>query len=129
MTAEEFVAAVSEDVFRAGIRGVLGELQDPSGRRPSPTALALAEWYSQLSGSDRARVGQVVASAAHAALFGLLVVLDGARRIAPAGGRFELAYIGPEGTRVILNPPDAREDLHDLFQTQVWDAVFGEDGV
>jgi hypothetical protein len=45
-------------------------------------------------------------------LFGLLVVLDGARTIVDDGGRFELTYVTDQ--RVVLNDPQAI-GLHELL--------------
>lgn len=126
MTAEEFIAAVAADVHEGGVRDVLAQLERPSGRRPPPATVALARWYAALPAEDRQRVEQVVRLGAHAAVFGLLAVLDGVRRIDPAGGRLELTYVAPDGARALLNPPDGPEELlHDRFQGHVWEAVFG----
>ena len=125
MTAEEFIAAVAADVHEGSVRDVLAQLDRPSGRRPPPESVALARWYAALSAEDRARVAQVVRLGAHGAVFGLLAVLDGVRWLDPAGGGFELTHVAPDGARTLLNPTRGQEMLHDLFQGQVWEAVFG----
>jgi len=125
MTADEFIAAIAEDIHEGGVRDVLAQLQAPTGRRPPPESVALARWYAALSAEDRARVAQVVRLGAHGAVFGLLAVLDGVRRLDPADGRFELTHVAPDGARTLLNPPRGQEMLHDLFQGRVWEAVFG----
>lgn len=77
--------------------------------------MELAHWYGALPESDRARLAAVVRRGVHAGMFGMFAVFDGVRRIDQEGGEFELAYVAPDGTRSVLNPPSGAEMLHDLF--------------
>ena len=123
MTAEDFIAAVAAHVYGDGVRGELAQLERPAGRSPPAESVGLARWYAALGEEDRARVAQVVRRGVHAGVFELLAVLDGVLRVGPAGGRLELSYLAPDRARVLLNAPGA-EDLHDLFQSQVYESAF-----
>ena len=93
----------------------------PAGAQRDTTRRAPADSVR----ADSARVAQVVRLGAHGAVFGLLAVLDSVRRLGPAGGRFELTHVAPDGARTLLNPPRGPEMLHDPFQGHVREAVFG----
>src|SRR5689334_8302281 len=124
MTADDFVAALVRYVYAAGVADVLAQAAAPSGRRPPPRELAVAAWYGALTPDAQALVAHLVRQGAHATLFGVLAVLDGARQIDPARGHLELAYVARDGTRTVLNAPSS-EPLHDRFQAAVHDDVFG----
>jgi hypothetical protein len=66
--------------------------------------------------SDRQQVERVIEMTAHAALFNLLCVLDGARAIedGPVKGTLELSYRHGK-TNIILNSDDG-DILYDLIE-------------
>jgi hypothetical protein len=113
MNSEEFVAAVERFVRDTAIEDTIASLKAPPGRRVLPTVRARSDWYNSLSEEDRARVDDVIATAVHAALFGLFATLDGVRTIDDGKGRFELTYVGDD--HVLLNPQSL--NLHDLLNT------------
>ena len=125
MTPEDFVRAIVDGVFMSATSDVLAQVESPSGRRPPRAALELAQWYDALPESDRTRLAALVRLGVHAGMFGMFAVFDGVRRVDEEGGEFELAYVAQDGTRSVLNPPSGAEMLHDLFQGEVYDAVFG----
>lgn len=116
MNAEEFVKAIRVDVMRSAVDDTIKNLLAPPGRQPAPEHVALSEWYVGLEERDRDMVRGVLAEASHAAVFGLLAVLDGVRRIDPAQppGDLELWYARLE-KRTKLNG-----DLHDLLNSEPW---------
>ncbi|MDH0863149.1 hypothetical protein [Mitsuaria sp. GD03876] len=111
MKTEDFVQAIQEHVRDAAVQSTIDLHKSPPGRKPDVDLVARSAWFNGLSPDDAARVEQMVAQAAHAAVFGFLAVLDGVRTIDTENGRFELFHEGRE--RVLLNPPD--RDLHDLL--------------
>lgn len=113
MDSEEFVAAVERFVRDAAIEDTIANLKAPPGRRVLPEVRARSDWYNGLSEEDRVHVDSVIASAAHAVLFGLFATLDGARTIDDRQGRFELTYVADQ--RILLNPQSI--NLHDLLNT------------
>jgi hypothetical protein len=117
MTPRQFVAAVKTEVFDPAV----GETAlQPRGRRPHPGLVAMWDWYSGLSGRDKALVCQVMRIAAYGSVFGFFAVLDGARAIDDVPhGELELTYVDPRGNRVQLNVPHV-EELHTLWTEQVF---------
>lgn len=111
MDSLDFVKAVERHVKNAAIEDTIANLKAPPGRRVPPEIRARSDWYNGLSEEDRGRVDSAIASAAHAAVFGLLAVLDGARTVDDENGRFELTCISDQ--RVLLNPQSI--NLHDLL--------------
>lgn len=82
MTPGEFVAGIKSAVFDSAVTGTMTHLEEgPAGREPHPRARALGGWFSQLAAGDQQMVAECVRDAAHAAVFGFLCVLDGARVI------------------------------------------------
>lgn len=114
MNSHDFVAAIERHVRDAAICDTLSNLKAPPGRRLPQDIRTRSEWYNQLSESDTVQVNSVISSAVHAALFGFLAALDGARTIDDGTGHFELSYV-VDTDRVLLNPPTI--DLHDLLNS------------
>lgn len=113
MKSQQFVEAVERYVRDAAIEDTIANLKAPPGRSVLPEVKACSDWYNGLSDEHRAHVDTAISRAAHAAVFGLLAVLDGARTIDDGKGRFELAYVTDQ--RTVLNPQTI--DLHDLLTT------------
>jgi hypothetical protein len=111
MDSQDFVAAVERYVRDAAIEDTIANLKAPPGRRVAPEVRARSDWYNGLSEEERGHVDSVIASAAHAAIFGMLASLDGARTIDDGKGRFELTYAADQ--RILLNPQSL--NLHDLL--------------
>jgi hypothetical protein len=125
MSPDEFISSIKTEVHDSGVRGVIATLQRPSGRRPQQRIVELSQWFSALSDSDKARVEQVVQLAVHAGVFGTLAVLDGVSAIesGPDKGRLELSY--QRGDERQLLTDQRQEFLHDIYQSQVYEQVFG----
>ena len=119
MTSETFVERIRQAVYESSVKGVIGLLQTPPGRRPSQTLVALSQWFNQLPLDEKQRIQATIRLAVRQAVFGMLAVLDGVRCIddAEERGTLELRY-NAEGQSVLLNDP-AGEFLHDLFVDQV----------
>lgn len=111
MNSEDFVRAIERHVKDAAIGDTLASLKAPAGRRIPPDVRARSDWYNGLSEIESTHVEGVVKAAVHAAVFGLLAVLDGARTIDDGSGQFELVYVA--GQRILLNPQSV--DLHDML--------------
>lgn len=125
MTAETFISSIKTVVHDSGVRGVIETLRRPPGRHPQERLVELSQWFSSLPDSDRARVEQVVQLAVHAGIFGTLAVLDGVSAIESGSdkGTLELSYRRGDEERLLT---DARQEyLHDIYQSQVYDQVFG----
>ena len=123
MDTDDFAFAVRRYVHD-GIAESTGEgLINPSGRKPSQNTAELSEWYRNLPESDRAMALKLVARGSHAALFGLLCVLDGVKAIEnlPERGTLRLIHESNSG-KVVLGDSENCSDLHDAFQ-----ATFGND--
>lgn len=112
MNSEEFVNALKRYVRDAAIEGTIANLKQPPGRRVSSKERTRSDWYNALPAEGAMQVNSIIATAVHETLFGLLAVIDGARTIDDARGRFELSYLADQ--RIILNDPQAI-GLHDLL--------------
>ena len=128
MTPEDFIRALKVVIHDAGIRAVRETLERPSGRTPQRSVVKLFDWYHSLSDADRQKLTEVVQHAVHASIFNFLCVLDGVCAIEDTQkkGELELCYLR-DGVRTLLNDPDA-EFLHDLYQGEVYEEVFGQKG-
>jgi hypothetical protein len=112
------------------IEGIQEDLFDgPPGRKPSPEAVARHMWFRNLTTEDQSHVSEIIRESVDAAIFGVLVVLDGLSGGNPVEGTtsdfaLELQTYADEETRrenapeisVRINPADTTEPLHDLFR-------------
>lgn len=115
MDQREFVDAIRIAVAEAAVLDAIESIESPPGRRPAPELVALARWYESLDDGGRKHVREVVALAAHSAVFGFLCAIDGVRALQPTGPKGELVLTFLEGDRSIrLNEPHSQE-LHVLF--------------
>lgn len=114
MDSQEFVSAIERYVRDAAIEDTIANLKTPPGRKPQIQAALASAWYNGLTSQEKDQVNGVVAVAVHAALFGLLAVVDGARTIDDENGRFELTYIAG-GEKFTLNPQSI--NLHELLDS------------
>jgi hypothetical protein len=102
---EDFVAALRAAVFDPTVKGVMSNLAQPPGRRPSESLREASQWFNGLSEADRRFVHYVVRDATHAALFGVLTLLDGVRALDdPPHGALRLTLVAPDGRESLLNP-------------------------
>ena len=125
MTAEEFISAVKLVVHDAALSGMIESLTSPSGRQPLKKTTELSQWYLSLPATDQDKVREVVKHSIHAAVFGLLAVLDGVTAIESAEDKGEIEVLFRKGGQTNrLNHQG--EDLHDLYQSLVWSEVFEE---
>ena len=134
--ADLFLASVIERARNGVIKDVRTRLAEgPPGRRPSPDAVALSEWFRRLSSEDQTRITEILREAVDAAVFGTLVVLDGLSGGAPmkdVSSDFALSlqmYASEEArganapeASVRINPADTTEPLHDLFRWKMQDS-------
>jgi hypothetical protein len=125
MNANQFVSGLVEYVHEAAIADVVAQLEAPAGRKPSTRSVELSEWYSKLNEQDRTNLVAVIGQSVHAALFGTLCVIDGARSIRESAASHEFQLISAEqGSAIRLNEPTS-EALHDVYQSVVFQRVFG----
>jgi hypothetical protein len=107
--------AIQRVVYQASVDGMIRQLQQPSGRRPSELSLALHEWYEGLGHDDRTMLTEALRRVADFATFGFLCVLDGVSVIDdPPHGQLRLTFTDADGVEQTLNAPPP--DLHDLFR-------------
>jgi hypothetical protein len=119
MTQEEFIAGIRRAVYESAIKGTLSIIQKPPGRRPSDHLVNLSNWVAGLSDTNKIHLEAIVELAARQAVFGMLAVLDGVRRVEgeEMDGSFELWFKKGE-EEILLNAPNG-EYLHDLFNQQI----------
>lgn len=84
MDPQTFVDALQRVVMSGAADGELRLLADPPGRRPSPALLEASAWFRQLAPHDRMVLERIVRRVAHASLFHVLCVLDGAAQVEAA---------------------------------------------
>jgi hypothetical protein len=124
MTADEFVAAIKMTVHDAAVAAVLESVQNPSGRKPPMSLVELSSWYDGLSESDKRYVQAMVLQGVHAALFGFFAVIDGAKVVEDGSEKSEFVLVQRRGgaeTQIT----DPANPLHDIYQAEVWEEVFG----
>lgn len=119
MKQDEFISGIKQAVYEAAVKGTMGIIQNPPGRRPAAKLLALSQWFEKLSVADRKLMESVVELSCRQAVFGLLAVIDGVRQIEHTSekGTLELWFC-KDDAETLLNSPEA-EQLHDLFNQQV----------
>lgn len=116
MKPQEFVDAVRELVLHAAVEDTVSVVSNPPGRRPSRDLVELSEWFNNLPEADQAMTKRLLALASRQAVFGLLAVLDGARKIAPSEATpdyFELRHVHGAETDILGGPDGA--SLHELL--------------
>ena len=123
MNANDFIAALVSEVHQASCQDTASFLSEPPGRRVTARSRELSAWYNALSPQDVQRICQVIEHAVHAAIFGTLCVLDGARSINSENVELQLLAVDEKSTQR-LNEPKAT-DLHDIYQALVYEQVFG----
>lgn len=127
MTAEAFVAGIKSAVHDTATNDVIASVKAPSGRKPAPSLVQLSAWYNALGESHKAHVRAMVLQGVHAALFGVFAVIDGVRAIEDAAEKSEFTVVQNRGgVETTINPPPVL--LHDIYQAEVWDEVFGGRG-
>lgn len=116
MEIEHFVDVVREHVMHSAVDGVLENLEHPPGRRPAAELVELGRWYQSLPAADREMLARALTEAAHAAVFGIFAMLDGARRVddEQPPGTLELWHNG-RGGRTLLSG-----ELHDQLNSKPW---------
>jgi hypothetical protein len=128
VSPEDFVRAITLAVHDPAVNSTRALIDHaPPGRTPPARIAALAAWSEALSPTDRAQVHETIQLAVHSAVFGFLCVLDGVRSVRNPDGlepRFALDVL--EGDlRSPLNPASGPM-LHELYQREVYESVFGK---
>lgn len=113
MTKEKFICLLRESVMPAATTGVITTVENPPGRNPSASLLALSKWFRALSYTDKTNIARLVENAANECLFGVCAVLDGVRVVDKDTNCFEICRIKHEGAK---EPLDGDMDYHDLCQ-------------
>jgi hypothetical protein len=113
--SQKFVDALKTVVRDGAASDELSVLRTPPGRRPASELVEQSAWYSSLDNVQKRILSSIILDVAHAAVFGVLCVLDGVRAIEnnPDRGRLQLYYVKKEKA-TLLNPPEG-EMLHDLL--------------
>jgi hypothetical protein len=92
--------------------------QEPPGRLRSEERSRRSEWLRRMSDADRALLEAFGSEAARSALFGVLAVLDGARKIEePSEGHLELRHVHAHEAQLLASSaPDMPVlPLHELL--------------
>jgi hypothetical protein len=119
VTPEEFAAAVKIRALDSAVCGVLQQLKVGAPGRGPQRAEALTSWYGDLTSDDQG-IAEVVRNAAHAAVLGLLCVLDGVAVIDnPPHADLVLTGTDHAGETTVLTSGDTVVELHDEFNALV----------
>jgi hypothetical protein len=107
---------------------------DPPGLNPDMTTIHMHTWFQQLDTQSRQHIQQLISNAVDRALFSSLVILDGAAGGYPVPGVISdfALYVqtydsdaryqqNQPAQSIRINPPNASEDLHDLFRDLIDD--------
>ncbi len=114
MTPQELVDGIRAYVMETAVSKALSTIETPPGQAPDPQLIELSRWFSELSEKERAMLRNALGLTARSAVFGLLCVLDGARKVVDAQpGDFELSYVHDAGRDVLCGPAGAI--LHELL--------------
>jgi hypothetical protein len=92
--------------------------KDPPGRLRSEERSRRSLWVSKLSDADREMLEAFGSDAARSALFGVLAVLDGVRKIEePSEGHLELRHVHAGETQLLASsaPDTPVLPLHELL--------------
>jgi hypothetical protein len=121
MTPEDFVLAIKKAAFDSAVTDTIHKLRTgPPGRGSHPRGSALSLCYNELAADDQQMVRETIRDAAHAAVFGVLCVLDGVRVIDdPPHLDLRLTAIGQHGTTSTLASGSEPFELHDEFNRLV----------
>jgi hypothetical protein len=128
MNTDEFIEALKIVVHDSAIRGIESSLLKPSGRKPSPKVVAAAQWFEGLKEEDRIVVRTIITRSVHAAVFGMLAVLDGVTAIESTEEKGQLILNFEDSSGVVRLNPSSGDMLHDIYQSKVYDEVFGKKG-
>ena len=116
MHNQQFVNALKLHAAKVGADSTLKQWEAPAGRSPGQLALDRSRWFVRLSDEDRAMVESLARGAGDAALFGVLCILDGVRRIDPNDeARLELVGIEQGRDNLLASSSVDAENLHDLL--------------
>jgi hypothetical protein len=116
MNAQEFVSAIRTFVMVPAVSDTVAAVRSPPGRRPASELKELSAWFGSLSNHDQVMVERMLEMVAQGAVFGVLAVIDGARKVASSKETpeyFELRHMHGT-TQDILSGPNG-ELLHELL--------------
>jgi len=119
MEAATLVELLRHVVTDDAARDAIAQAEKPSGRNQSDDQKKRAAWISALSAGERAHLEYVASHAVHATAFGLLCVLDGARKIEDGidHGHLELRYVKGQSSTLLASSADHMPvpPLHELL--------------
>jgi hypothetical protein len=116
MDQQQFVDALKAHAADAAAEDTLEQWKSPSGRFPSQVRLDQTAWFNGLSEQDRRMAQDLVCETARATLFGVLCILDGARRIDPSNeAHLELARVNDGNSTLLASSDFAVAPLHELL--------------
>ena len=119
MNAEQFIQLLVRYVRDTSISGTFSILTNPPGRKPREKHVRISNWLNQLPDEERMIVKQVVEESVDAALFNILCVFDGVKKIEESTGdsQFRLIHEIGQSSECINDPND--EYLHDIYKDVV----------
>lgn len=117
MTPEFFVDALREQCIDAAVDDCVANFLQPPGRKPGEALLRLSHWFRGLSAADREMVSKAMQESAHAAVFGVLCVVDGVRVIESDAEKSEFELTATRGgVRSVVSPSSTH--LHDRLNSE-----------
>lgn len=119
MNAEEFIEQVVKYVRDPSVTGTFGFLLKPPGRKPRERHVRISNWLNQLPEEQQDLARQVIEDSVDAAMFNILCVFDGVKKIEDKAGdsQYQLVYEA-EGCRNLINDPN-QDYLHDIYNDLV----------
>jgi hypothetical protein len=125
MNAELFIKSIIEVVHKPSVSDITSDLLEaPAGRKPPEILVELHSWYTSLDVKSQAMISLIIEQSVHSSIFGVLATLDGSRGIEDGvkEGEFEITYKNVDGSFNL----NKSMDLHDEYQSQIYDRVFGK---
>lgn len=108
MEQAAFIDLVRQTVLEPATSGTISQIESPTGRNLSEDRKRRSTWFRALSPDERAHVEYAIAQAAHAATFGFLCVIDGARVIEDGAdrGHLELHHVKGKSATLLASGAD-----------------------
>ncbi|NML10095.1 hypothetical protein HHL08_07995 [Sphingobium sp. AR-3-1] len=119
MEAATFVELLRQVVTDNAATEAIAQAESPSGRSQSDDQKMRSAWIRALSAEERGHLECVASQAARATAFGLLCILDGARKIEDGidHGHLELRYVEGQSNTLLASSADHMPvpPLHELL--------------
>lgn len=121
MNQDKFIKIIKEVVTNSSVSGLIENLIDPPGRKPSESLIRVSKFYNGLEDGNRQIVNDIIKLAVDSGVFGFLCVIDGVRSISESSkdhGDLRLLYVDDSlKNEILLNNPND-DYLHDIYNAE-----------